>query len=379
MAQGAGHKLHLEGLELQVVVDLLLDGPISRADLARRHGLTASTVTRLVAPLLKAGLIREADEEPRTGKLGRPSKPLSFVTETRRFVGIKLTADAVAGVLVDFSANVSASAQLPLLGRDPEAVVDRVAELTAELAGGESIAGIGVGLGGNVTEDDTVQHAPFLGWRGVPLGDLVTARTGVPTAIANDVAGLTEAERWFGAGHGLDSFALVTIGAGVGYGLVSNGARVHSPDYGVGLLGHIQLDSNGPRCPQGHIGCAAAMLSDWAIAANVSAGLGRPVEFDEALNLALDGNPVASGVVSSSGRALGRLIASIANIAMPQRVIISGEAVRLADVALHDLAAGIDAHREPLANDVDYVIEHSSTSDWARGAAVIAIQRYLLG
>ncbi|MDR1213506.1 MAG: ROK family transcriptional regulator [Propionibacteriaceae bacterium] len=378
MAASPPH-LGLEGLTRDLAIAILLDGPVSRAELARRHDLTPGTVTRLVTPLLKAGLVLEAEapDGPRRG-LGRPSKPLSIAAGTHLFAGLKLTGASVSGVLVDMSAHVLATGQIELVGRDPQAVVARIEALVADLAGGRALAAVGIGLGGNVGPDDVVQRAPFLGWQNVPLGDLVGARLGVPVALANDVAGLTEAQHWFGAGRGLDSFALITMGVGVGYGLVSGGHRVETPDYGIGLIGHMRLDPNGPRCAQGHTGCAAALLSDAGIEASVAAGLGRPVSFDECLDLALDGNPVASSVVSASGRALGRLVAAVANIALPERVILSGESARLAEVAARDVAAGLQEDRDPLADEVDYVVQPSDPFDWARGAAVIALQRVLL-
>jgi len=375
-------RLKLAGLSRDIALDVLLDGPISRADLARRHDLTPGTVTRLVTPLLRAGLLAEdeaADTLP-PGKLGRPSKPLRFVAGNHQFVGLKLTGDAVTGALVDISATVLAADQQPLPGHAVSDVVGSVTELVRRLASGRDLCAVGIGLGGNVRPDGTLQRAPFLGWQNVPLASLVSQQLdGLPAVLSNDVAGLTETEHWFGKGHGLGSFAVITLGAGIGYGLVEHGRLVASPDYGVGLIGHLALDATGPRCPRGHIGCAAAMLSDSAIASSVSAGVGRRVSFDESLDLALDGDPLASGVVSASGRALGRLISLVANLAMPQRIIVTGEAVRLATVAARDVAEGIRRDREPLAEPVDYVVEPVDAADWARGAAVIAIQRFLLG
>jgi len=373
--------LKLDEVTRDLAIDVLLDGPISRADLARRHSLTPGTVTRLVAPLLKAGLLIEAEaaDSLPPGKLGRPSKPLSFVADTHHFVGFKLTGECLSGVLVDSSANVLRRAEAPLPNRGTATVIDHIERLVHDLSGDVEPSAIGIGLGGSVIDDNIVRRAPFLDWLDVPLGAMVTGRLGVPTVVANDVAGLTEAEHWFGAGHGLSSFAVVTMGIGVGYGLVSHGQIVQSPDYGVGLVGHMRLDPAGPRCPEGHTGCADAMLTDGAVAASVSAGVGRLVTFDEAMDLALGGNPVASAVVMSSGQALGKLVALIANIAMPQRIIITGEAVKLAQLAIREVAHSVQQEREPLADEVDYVIEPADTFDWARGAAVIALQRFMLG
>jgi len=374
-------RLQLFGLSRDICLDVLLEGPISRADLARRHDLTPGTVTRLTAPLLRSGLLAETDE-PETGspgRLGRPSKPLTFVADNHHFIGLKLTGEAITGVLVDTSATVLRTDEQELAGRDVAGVTAAIAQLVNRLRDSQ-LRGVGIGLGGNVQADGVVQRAPFLGWQSVPLADLVSRELGdLPTILSNDVQGLTETEHWFGTGHGLDSFAVITLGAGVGYGLVCHERLVTSPDYGVGLIGHLPLDSIGPRCPRGHIGCAAAMLTDSSIAATVSAGLGRAVSFDESLDLALDGNPLAAEVVAASGRALGRLIALVANLAMPQRVIVTGEAVRLATIAAREVADGIRLNREPLADEIDYVVEPVSENDWARGAAVIAIQHFMLG
>ena len=92
-----------------------------------------------------------------------------------------------------------------------------------ELAGRHpSLAGIGIGVGGLVEHQAVVGESPFLLWRDVPLAGLVEERTGLPVVVENDVAALVEAETWFGAGRGLDRFVVLTIGAGLGYGLVGS-------------------------------------------------------------------------------------------------------------------------------------------------------------
>ena len=159
--------------------------------------------------------------------------------------------------------------------------------MAAELAEGvPSVTALGVGLGGLVEGYTVVRRAPFLDWTDVPLGPMLAHATGLPTVIENDVVALTEAEHWFGSGRGLDRFAVLTVGAGVGYGAVVNGGTVLSPDSGIGLVGHWPLDESGPLCPQGHPGCAQAMLATPGIVGAMSSVLGRSVDYDECLDLA---------------------------------------------------------------------------------------------
>jgi predicted NBD/HSP70 family sugar kinase len=121
------------------------------------------------------------------------------------------------------------------------------------------------------------------------------------------------------------------------------------------------------------------VLTISAISQAVSAALGRPVDYDEALTLASDADPVARRVVDDAGRGLGRLLAAVANLTSPERIILGGEGVRLVEVAAAAIQEGISADRDPRARQLPIVTTLGDNSEWCRGAAVIAIQRYVLG
>src|SRR5262249_52462948 len=155
----------------------------------------------------------------------------------------------------DLRSEVTGRLDRPLPTHAPEAVADLLAEMTAVLSKGRPApAGIGVGVGGLVRERAVVTRSPFLGWRKVPLAALGRERTGLPAVVENDVAALAEAETWFGAGRGLDRFAVLTIGAGIGYGLVLGGRRVPFAEDGRGFGRHWIIDPNGPLTPTGERG-----------------------------------------------------------------------------------------------------------------------------
>ncbi len=91
-----------------------------------------------------------------------------------------------------------------------------------------------------------MRSAPFLDWTDIELGAMLETATGLPVVIDNDLTAFTEYERWFGAGRNADRFAVITLGAGVGYGLVAGGEVVADDDAGIGLVGHWPLDPFGP-------------------------------------------------------------------------------------------------------------------------------------
>ncbi|WEO78611.1 ROK family transcriptional regulator [Cryobacterium sp. SO2] len=355
---------------------VLMHGPISRGELGRRLGLSPASLTRLSRPFFDRGLFVEVSDDNNAG-VGRPTRPLDVRMDGRRFVGVKLTGDDAFGVLTDLRTTELASGHRALPTRDVETVVAHLVSLVRELAESGSIAAVGVSVGGNVTDARVVTRAPFLGWREVDLASALEANLGIPVLVENDVAGLAAAEQWFGAGRGTSSFAVLTIGIGVGYGLVVNDQVITTRDSGLGLGGHLPLDPDGPECALGHRGCSEAMLTEASIQATVGRMLGRDVAYPEVLALAAAGDPAALGVLRASGRALGRLVALITNLAMVDTVVLSGEGIGLWNVVADEIVSTARAGRDPEASALQISVDESGVSSWARGAAAVAIQHTL--
>ncbi|MFF3463748.1 ROK family transcriptional regulator [Streptomyces sp. NPDC001984] len=368
--------------ERSVAIEVLVHGPLSRTELARRLRLSQGSLTRLTKPLIESGLLVEVPDAgtPGEARQGRPSQPLAVVAESRSFLGFKVTADRVYGVVTSLRSDIVARLDRPLTTHDPAQVADLLAEMTGALAACfPALAGIGIGVGGLVRDRAVVGESPFLMWRDVPLAELVERRTGLPVVVENDVAALVEAETWFGAGRGLDRFVVLTIGAGIGYGLVLGGRRVPHAEEDRGFGRHWILDPSGPLTPDGERGSAVSLLTIPSIRYQIRAATGRDATYEEILALADAGDPLAARVIGEAARALGTLVAQIANFVMPQKILLAGEGVGLMDVAGAVVDETIRAHRHPLAAPVGLETKVSDFHDWARGAAVLAIQVLVLG
>ncbi|MEV8092215.1 ROK family transcriptional regulator [Streptomyces nigra] len=368
--------------ERAVAIEVLLAGPLSRTELARRLDLSAGSVTRLTKPLIETGLLVEVPEagEVLETRQGRPSQPLDVVAESRSFLGFKITEDTVYGVVTTLRSDIVVRHDRPLTTREPAEVVDLLGEMTEELAARHPrIAGIGIGVGGLVENRSVVGESPFLGWRDVPLAELVARRTGLPVVVENDVAALVEAETWFGAGRGLDRFVVLTIGAGIGYGLVLGGRRVPYAEEDRGFGRHWILDPYGPLTPDGARGSAVSLLTIPNIRYQVRAATGVDHGWEEILRAAAEGEPMPARVIEEAARALGTLVAQIANFVLPQKILLAGEGVGLMDVAGDTVTRTMRAQRHPLAAPVALETKVSDFHDWARGAAVLAIQVLVLG
>ena len=368
----------LTGTAHEAALAVLLHGPLSRTELAERLGLTQGTVTRATRPLVESGLLVSRGPQ-HTPAVGRPSEPLDIAAEAWRFVGVKITDDAVYGVLTDLRAQTLRGVHRELGSHSAEAVSDSIADIVDELASEITVTAIGVSLGGNSTGQPGHVYATFLGWDDVPLADMVQQRTGLPTVVSNDVAALVRAAQWFGVAKDLDDFAMVTIGAGVGYGLAIHGEPVRARHVELASLSHLPLDPLGPLCERGHRGCASAMLSTASICRNVGAVLGFQVSYSEVLALAAEGVPAARHHVDAACRAAGYLVAHIALLTTCENIILSGEGVHIIDVGRSAFDLGVADIAQGAASVINVRIEPAPFDEWARGAAVSAIQTYVLG
>lgn len=394
----------------KVAACIMKYGPISRITLAQILGLSQGAVSRITSDLIYAGVIEETPMAPGQGgrlpkdfvrknsqkaaqksgqkenteRRGRPQTGLRIVANARTFVGMKINTTHITAVAVNAIGQiVTGCHDLPLDDDSPESVVDVIKQLTMDCADEAVMSGlpapcaVGVSLGGHITDDSVTTFAPFLHWsKPVEFSAMIRKATGLPTGIYNDIDSLAVDACLFGSGVGLNSFAVVTIGIGVGYSLTVNGEPVNNPDKSYGLVGHILVDPDGPRCISGHKGCATC-LTDNSIATEYSEMIGHPATFDEFAAAARASKTQATNLVNRTCFRLGTLIATIANLAMPDKIMIAGESSFIAKLGIDNLRNGINMYRHSQAAPVDFEIAEHDWSLWSKAAAAQAIRQYV--
>ncbi|HEV7907926.1 MAG TPA: ROK family protein, partial [Pseudonocardiaceae bacterium] len=367
---------------VDVFTQVLTRGPISRIDVARLTGLSQAAVTKAIAPLLAAGVVGDAHyagDSSRTSA-GRPAYPLRVLPDALVTLGIKVNATDIISVATDFTANILATVELSLPDTHYETVVggivDAVGRLTEQLGPrAAAIGGVGVSVSGDVdTANGVVRESGLLGWTDQPLGATLRERLGFDVLIENDVRALTIAEHWFGMGVGTASFAIVTIGSGIGCGLHVNGEVVDGA-YGVaGEIGHLPLTSPEHICTCGRRGCVEAVAASGAIVAAIEAATARSLTFQDAVDLAHAGDPAAVQVFDRAGSVIGLAIATMVNLAGPELVVISGEAVVDYDLYDRRLREAFTEHAFGAAVNCRIVTRPNTFVDWAQGAAAAAVR-----
>ena len=358
-----------------ILAEVLLHGPLARAELARRLGLSPASLSKLTRPLISAGLLTE--QGPRTlAETGRPALPLEVVAERAQVIGVKLNPDTLFAVRTDMRTRVLEEYECKLERHDPSSVEEAIALAVAFLDPSLLVDTVGVSLAANIRPGDrVVRQAPYMGWSQVPLAEGVERATRRQVVLTNDVRALTVAQHWFGVGKQSRCFAVLTVGKGVGCGLVVNNAVVTGYDGHAGLLSHSAINASGPLCRQGHRGCASAYLTSGSIIRTLAATDGfHGTTFEDALDAARQGNAPAQRVFRDACYALGVLAANIANMIGPDRIVLSGESVEIYETAPKAVEEGISTHVHWNASPFVLDVQPFAFSEWARGAASVAVQ-----
>lgn len=355
-----------------VLQHLFHAGPGSRADLARSTGLTRVTVSDLVASLVADGLVAELGTRTE-GKVGKPATLVGLRTEAFQIVSVDLAdAELMHGAILDLAGVVVERRSAPHDGLTGQAAVDALVGFCAELvaAATSPVLGVGIGSPGVVDAEGRVIEAPNRGWYDVPLAATVSTALALPVHVANDANTAVLGEFTYGGASG-SGLMVLTVGEGVGAGIVLDGALVQGHRHAAGELGHVtavdERDDDGPLgpaqpCACGRNGCLETLLSVPALRRRL-AGL-DPAAADAAL--------------TAVGRRLGTVLAPVVSALNLAEVVLCGPA-ELLDGPLRDAAFAAVAERTMPVTSRDLQLRITTLGEAAplSGAAVLVLSGQL--
>jgi len=315
----------------------------SRAHLAAATGLAESTVSVLVNELIDEGWLR-ADATPgHRGGAGRRPSALTLDGTRLALVGAELGVDYLAVAACDLQGSPLSSRLVDYqhreVARSVGALAGMVAEARRQLArDGLRPLGAGVGIPGMLSSDGVLRIAPRIGWRDVAVGPLLEqalrqAGCGdLEVSVLNDANAGALSEYVFGAAPAVDSLVFVSLGHGVGAGLVLDD-RLQSGHTGLsGEVGHSILRPGGDPCPCGRRGCAETLLSQEVLSRQVT-GPGHPVLHVQELVRRLEqGDPAVRAAALAAGEHLGLLLHNLIVTIDPALVVVGGPLSRLGEL-----------------------------------------------
>ena len=350
-------------------------GPTSRADVARALDVSPATITQLTKDFIARGLVTELDTVPSQG--GRPGRLIGLVRSAGGAIGAKVTADHVAVVDVDIDGTVRSSTTHPFDPNKPHAL-DLLGHILGQAVDDHSghLLGVGVGIPGAVdTQASGVVNAPTLGWSDAHVGAVLRSALGIPVLVENDVNTLAVAERLYGAGREYGSYLVVTIGRGIGCGIVVDGSLYRGATGSAGEIGHIPVTVAGPLCGCGSRGCLEAHIGDDALVRQaLELGVIGPRGSLAGLKIAADGGDAdARAIYHDAGVVLGRALAGVAHTVDPEVVVLLGEGIDAWPHWEAGFEQSLRGHLLPARRGLPFVIEPWAEDKWALGAAALVL------
>jgi len=372
-----------------LVLDLIrTSGRLSRTELARLTEMAKPTVATIVEELIDDGSVREVGLGGSMPVGGRPPRLLEFNEESVAYAGIHFGISSTRIALADGRGNVRAVHRAAPARRTPAAVarsLPGVFDALAKQSGlrADRIQAVGVAVPGLVdVSSGRCVVAPNLGWRDVPVRDLVAGAVMLPVEVRNGVQAGAIAEGHFGAARDLRSYVRVDVGSGVGAAIVTDG-QVFFGDRGfTGEIGHCPVLEDGPRCSCGRRGCLETLASSAALIRDAEAMLAsrhpslvrrRKLTVPALLEAAVAGDDVAVHAFAGLAGYLGKGIAYLVNILNPQTVVIGGSLAGAGDVLLEPLRDALRRHTLT-GDDVRVLASELGEHGEVRGAVLLALE-----
>ncbi|SMO34098.1 ROK family transcriptional regulator [Gracilimonas mengyeensis] len=324
-----------------------LNGPISRADIARATNLTAQTVSNIVNRLLKRNLIMEGKRMQK--KRGAPSVTLDINPKGAYSIGLDFNRDHLTGILVDLAGNLVDKKYFEVNDPTPEASIKLMAETAEDLFEKDKyknsyLSGIGIGFPGpmQVNQDNTVSNVvnpkSFTHWKNVPVLKLLSQHIDAPIFLENNASAAAIGERWYGVGRNISSFLYSFFGVGLGGGIILNGQLYEGANDNAGELGYTPMDAGVSPLSNSdhpHIGehFDLTRLYNWLAKSDIKVKSPQDLRA-----LYLDKNEKFMEWIELAKELLAPAFLSVENLLDPEVIILGG---RLPEEILKDFSDGL--------------------------------------
>jgi predicted NBD/HSP70 family sugar kinase len=309
---------------------------ISRAELVKKTKLAGPTVSRIVQALIQEGLVSENGVGESIG--GRKPILLTFQPDGRRVVGLDIRPQFIRGIVCNLSGDIIEESETPLKPRVSaeeavDAIIDHVnALLRKSKTSRRDLAGIGLSIPGLIDHHTrTVRFSPPTGWRNMSIRQPIADYFGVPVIVDNTVEVMTLAEKVMGGEQSqlTNNLIFLYFGAGIGAGIINNGALFRGARYSGMEFGHTTIDLNGPECRCGNYGCLEALASERVLLRKVNerlseAGLPEVETVEQVAEIADRGDVDLGPVFTEMTTYLGVGIANMINLFNPDVIVLGG-------------------------------------------------------
>jgi predicted NBD/HSP70 family sugar kinase len=378
-----GDQYLIKKINKSIVLDTIKNkSPLSRTQISELTGLNKGTVSSLVNELIAEDLAYEIGPGISSG--GRKPVMLLFNRGAGFSIGIDLGVNYILGILTDLQGNIVREFKTLLVDKKFEKTVSQLIVLIRSLRDEAppsryGVVGIGIGVPGLVADSGFVLLAPNLGWQNENLAASLMGEFPLPILIDNEANAGALGEKLFGAGKQSAHLVYISVGMGIGAGLIINNELYRGFSGFSGELGHMIIETNGKKCSCGNRGCWELYASENSLlqSAKTIPGLDEEINMEYLVRAAEMGNPDAANLFSQMGEYLGLGLTNIINIFNPETIII-GNQVTTAEHWIHNsLTRVIESRALPFSRKkVNIKFASLGLRSTALGASFFAINHY---
>jgi predicted NBD/HSP70 family sugar kinase len=373
-----GNKQLIKELNRAIVINTILNyGPISRTRISEFTDLGLSTVSNIVADLIKKELTYETGEEESSG--GRRAILLEFNCNDRFVLGIKIGLDGIIIGLVNMKSKVLDQHFIPSPIKSSEKIVLEVLiKAIRDLINknhikAEKIVGCGIGVSGLVNQKEGILvFSKILGWKKIRFKEFLEKEFNFPIFVDKDVNALTLTEKRFGIGKKINNFICITIGKGVGAGIVIKGDIYHGSYGGAGDFGHIIIDKD----DQFIINKIKEVLSNQqeTVIKDFLKKKGdlNSISVDTVLEAAQKGDIISKNIFQEVGKNLAMGIVNLISLFDPELIVVGGEGVKAGELIFPTMQKVI-RDNFPFKKEIKIVPLQPGEEGWIIGAAELVL------
>jgi len=300
-------------------------GPVSRTQLAKITGLSATTVGKIITSLMKSDLVEEVGT---TGNgIGRKATLVHIKSEGRYAIGIDLDIESISAGLINLNGKIIARRDIHIKNDlSPDGLANKIISIVDSLMTDidsriiNKLIGIGVSMPGNVEwKTGNIINSPQFHWKNIPFREILSKYTSLPIFIENNVRSSAASEILFGHGKEYSDFVILHAGSGIGAAVVTNNVVRRGTNGLLGEIGHMTIALAGRKCDCGLHGC----LQSYACISALEKISG--LSYNEILNRAQNGDIFSGQLLNESSKIISMLVSNIVNIYDPPLILLSGK------------------------------------------------------
>ncbi|MCG8452736.1 MAG: ROK family protein [Spirochaetales bacterium] len=329
----AGSKALIKDINKILVLSTIREqGPVSRTELAQLTGLNASTISKICDDLHKRDMLFDVGAGQSSG--GRRPIQMLFNNNLGYIIVVKIEDARIRLALANLKPSIMDDYSIPFQrgGSYPETIgliKTEIQKLRAKLdAENKELMGVGVALSGIVHHNQgKLMGSTFLGWAEEDIAGDLAEVAGAPVYVDNDINCYALAQHWLGSGKGESNMLCLTIGQGIGGGLVLENKLYRGNAGGAGEIGHMICEQGGRRCYCGQEGCLEGYCSYPALRKDIQQELGLSLTMEEIAQKAQSGHTGICQLLEQAGKRLGSTLISLCMCIAPELIIIGGEGI----------------------------------------------------